>query len=49
MTEFQEMYTILFNAITDTINVLQEAQEKVELLYVERSAANGNVIDFPEI
>lgn len=31
-------YTILFNAITDALRILTEAQQKAEELYIERPA-----------
>ena len=34
MDNYNEMYFILFNAITDAIKILQEAQQKVEEIYM---------------
>jgi hypothetical protein len=36
MADYRGMYLTLFNAITDTINILQEAQGKTEELYMEQ-------------
>ena len=34
MDKYQEMYYILFNEITDATKVLQDAQKKVEEIYI---------------
>ncbi len=34
MDKYQEMYYILFNAITDATKILQDAQKKVEEIYI---------------
>lgn len=34
MDKYKEMYLILFNAITDAIKILQDAQQKVEEIYM---------------
>ena len=34
MDKYKEMYLVLFNAITDAIKILQEAQQKVEEMYI---------------
>lgn len=34
MDKYQEMYYILFNAITDAVKILQESQKKVEEIYI---------------
>lgn len=39
-------YTILFNAITDALRILTEAQQKAEELYIERPAPQ--IIDYPD-
>ena len=36
MNNYKEMYLILFNAITDAIKILQEAQQKVEEIYISK-------------
>ena len=33
MPDYQKMYSVLFNAITDTINILQKAQQATEEIY----------------
>ena len=35
MPDYQKMYTTLFNAVTDSIRLLQDAQREVEELYIE--------------
>lgn len=35
MADYEKMYHILFNAITDTIKVLKSAQAKAEELYIK--------------
>lgn len=34
MDNYKEMYLILFNAITDAIKILEEAQKKTEEIYI---------------
>ena len=34
MDKYKKMYLVLFNAITDAIKILQEAQQKVEEMYI---------------
>lgn len=34
MADYQKMYTTLFNAMTDAISTLQEAQKKTEEMYI---------------
>ena len=34
MEKYEEMYYILFNAITDAVKILQDAQKKVEEIYI---------------
>ena len=34
MNNYQEMYYILFNAITEATKILEEAQKKVEEIYL---------------
>ena len=34
MADYKKMYTILFNAITDVIHSLQDAQSETEEVYV---------------
>ena len=35
MPDYQKMYTTLFNAVTDSVRLLQDAQREVEGLYIE--------------
>lgn len=35
MTDYEKMYHIMFNAAEDAINLLIEAQQKCEDIYVE--------------
>ena len=34
MNNYQEMYYVLFNAITEATKILEEAQKKVEEIYL---------------
>jgi len=36
MNDYKEMYFLLFNKITDTIESLQEIQQQAEELYIEQ-------------
>ncbi len=36
MTDYKEMYTLLFNKITETIENLQDVQKEVEELYLSQ-------------
>ena len=36
MENYKEMYLILFNAITDAVKILTEAQKKVEQMYINQ-------------
>jgi len=40
MPDYQKMYTTLFNAVTDSIRLLQDAQMKVEELYIEDESSH---------
>lgn len=35
MPSYRTMYSILFNALTDAIDILQRAQQKTEELYIK--------------
>ena len=37
MPDFEKMYYTLFNAITDAVNILSEAQQKTEEIYIVSS------------
>ena len=39
MEDYKEMYNVLFNAITDCISILQEAQKKTEEMYISSKPA----------
>ena len=36
MKNYKKMYFILFNAITEAIKILQEAQQKTEEIYMNK-------------
>lgn len=36
MDNYKEMYLILFNAITDAIKILEDAQKKAEEIFIEQ-------------
>ena len=38
MENYKEMYYILFNAITEANKILEEAQKKVEEIYINEEA-----------
>ena len=46
MPDYQKMYALLFNKITDSIAGLQEAQALAEQLYID-SAPDFGVVAFP--
>ena len=37
MPDYEKMYYTLFNAITDAVNILSEAQQKTEEIYITSS------------
>ena len=37
MPDYEKMYFTLFNAITDAVNILSEAQQKTEEIYITSS------------
>ena len=39
MPDYKKMYTTLFNAVTDAIEILQSAQQGTEELYIETQTA----------
>lgn len=39
MADYKSMYFALFNAVTDAIQILVEAQKKVESMYIESEDA----------
>lgn len=45
MADYVAMYRTLFNAQTDAIRVLQQAQQKAEEMYLSAPGANIRVID----
>lgn len=36
MNDYKEMYLILFNAITEATKILEDAQKKVEEIYISQ-------------
>ena len=44
MADYQRMYTTLFNAVTDAITILQDAQQLTEEQYVESGEPTITVI-----
>ncbi len=40
MADYQKMYSKLFNAVTDAVNILQQAQSGTEEIYMENEPAN---------
>ena len=43
MPDYQKMYHLLFNDVTDAITRLQQAQQKTEQIYVEDAAPTINI------
>lgn len=39
MTDYKEIYILLFNKITETIESLQEIQQQTEEMYIAQEAA----------
>lgn len=48
MADYQEMYLTLFNAITDAIHVLQQAQQTTEEMYITAEEPNLRALDKPD-
>ena len=44
MTAYKEMYFLLFNKITDTIESLQEIQQQAEEMYIAQDESSSNTI-----
>ena len=44
MPNYKQMYTLLFNSITDAIRILQKAQKDSEKMYIE--SEEPNIITF---
>ncbi len=44
MTDYKEMYFLLFNKITDTIESLQEIQQQAEEMYIAQDESSSNTI-----
>ncbi len=40
MDKYQEMYYVLFNAITEATKILEEAQKKAEEIYISTNEEN---------
>ena len=47
MPDYQKMYAVLFNKITDVIADLQVAQTLTEQLYVDSAPESQNIVEFP--
>jgi len=45
MADYSKMYKVLFNAITDSIGVLQKAQQETEEIYVSSPETDIRVLD----
>ena len=45
MTDYKTMYYKLFNAITDAVDILQQAQTDVEEIYIKTSDDEDNKKD----
>ena len=43
MADYEKMYSTLFNAITDTIIILQKAQQDTEEMYMLTDESESNV------
>jgi len=49
MVDYKSMYAILFNSITDAVNILVEAQVECEKEYIEsKDITDITVLMFPE-
>lgn len=48
MADYKTMYTALFNAITDTILILQTAQVKTEEMFLSQEEPNITVLEPPD-
>lgn len=44
MTNYKEMYFLLFNKITDTIESLQEIQQQAEEMYIAQDESLSDTI-----
>ncbi len=49
MADYLEMYKILFQALTQTINILQEAQRKTEEIYILSEQPNMKIINLQKV
>lgn len=43
MTDYQKLYTTLFNRVSDIIEELQKAQQEAEEAYISEGDKNGPV------
>jgi len=48
MADYQKMYTTLFNAMTNAITLLQEAQRETEELYISADTPNLTVLEIDD-
>ncbi len=44
MPDYKKMYTTLFNSVTDAIEILQQAQNETEEIFVNSSEEEDNKI-----
>lgn len=47
MTDYKEMYFLLFNKITDTIQNLQEVQQAAEEMYIAQEETTIRTVESP--
>jgi len=48
MADYRNMYVKLFNAVTDGIKLLQEAQAETEEMFIDQDDANISLLKKPE-
>lgn len=48
MTNYKEMYFLLFNKITDTIQSLQEIQQQAEKMYIVQEEVELRMVELPD-
>ncbi len=48
MADYKEMYKTLFQAMTQAIDIMQEAQIKAEEMYISAEQTNIRVFELPE-
>lgn len=45
MTDYEDMYFLLFNKITDTIQDLQKIQQQAEKMYIEQAENETRTVE----